>query len=100
MKFTVNQLRSLEPCSTYNFEEAFPKGAPLTPTGLRIARKAGLDIVWLRYRMRGLRDAEKRRRRNGCRGPCNFCDDELRAEVKLRRRAFFKPLCKLLGVKL
>lgn len=76
MRLMSRHLKLLGACSVSvkDFRKLFPKGAPLTKTSVRKARKGGLKLVWLCVRVRGF--IYENSFKNLCpKGSCRFCDD-------------------------
>lgn len=78
MRLTARRLRALGACLSERqlFDEVFPKGAPLTKASIRKARKANMNLAWLK---------EKVTPDTGMlcpRGACDICD---RRRVKQKR---------------
>lgn len=81
MKLTANRLRKLGACLTEDFKRVFPDGAELTTANLRKARKAGLNLGWLKKRISN---------KGRCSGPCRICDRYDRIYARFVKTKMFK----------
>lgn len=53
MRLTARRLRALGACLSERqlFDEVFPKGAPLTKASIKRARKANMNLPWLKEKV-------------------------------------------------
>ena len=86
MKLTAKRLSKLGACSTEDFERVFPDGAELTKANLRKARKAGLNVGWLKARLSN---------KGRCLGPCRICDRNDRNRARLLKPKLYKQIASM-----